>query len=250
MQATDTEVMDWIGQLGDKDQATSFAAYYRLEQTVMQASRPGGEATRAALAKTLAGELVAEVPGGIDQRTKRLKPPVPKYPAPVRNQVARLLSYMPCAESVPALTKALGDLEIREMARFSLDRNPSAEATRALLDALTALGPTFRAGVVNSLGRRQGPDVLEALRQAAADPDEPVRLAAVEALANFAEPANDGVIARAPVDGRTAQIARLRLAGTLHQAGKDRDARAIYTAIAKSSAAPAQKKAAQLALKG
>jgi HEAT repeat protein len=122
-----------------------------------------------------------------------------------------------------------------------------------LIAALDQVGPEFRVGVINALGKRRGPDVVAALHQQAADPNPEVRLAAVEALANAPEASNDDPIAAA---GRTdsprgksrANKARIRLAETLRNAGNKPAAIAIYRSVASSDADAPQKKAAQRAL--
>jgi hypothetical protein len=239
-----------VRQLGEKEQVIAFYSYQELLHVVNRASRTGNESTREAVAAELARELSASVPGGVDQRGNTL-PPKPKHSAAVRNKVARLLSYVAGENEVTALEKALGDLEVREMARFALETNTSDAATRALIAALDLVGPVFRVGVVNSLGKRKGPEVVAALRTAAADPE--LRIAAVEALSNFPDPSSDTIIAEASESGSSedrsrAQVARVRLAYTLRQAGNEAAAARVYEAIKASEAAAPQKKAAVMGL--
>lgn len=239
-----------VSQLGEKEQVIAFYSYQELLHIANRASGPGNESTREAVAAELARELIASVPGGTDQRGNTL-PPRPKHSAAIRNKVARLLSYVAGEKEVAALEKALGDLEIREMARFALETNTTDASTRALIAALDLVGPIFRVGVVNSLGKRKGPEVVAALQKAAADPE--LRIAAVEALSNFADPSSDAIIAQAsesvsPQDRTRAQVARVRLAYTLRQSGNDAAAARVYEAIKASEAAPAQKKAAVMGL--
>jgi HEAT repeat protein len=97
--------------------------------------------------------------------------------------------------------------------------------------------------------------VLAALEKAAAeDPDDSVRMAAVEALAGYPEGSHDEIMVRAAKselaeERRRAHVARLRLAHTLAAAGNKAAAARICQAVLKSDAPAAQKKAAQLALK-
>jgi HEAT repeat protein len=151
------------------------------------------------------------------------------------------------------LAQALEDLEVREMARFALESNPSDHATEALLAALTSLGPVFLAGVINSLTKRRGAPVLAALRKAVEDPQGEVRLAALEALADFPEPSHDPLLekstrAEAAEERRRAHTARARLAETLRASGRKAAAERLYRAILASGAPESQKKAARLAL--
>src|SRR5262249_22797861 len=142
--------------------------------------------------------------------------------------------------------------ETRESARWALDRVPTAAATAALVAALDQVGPEFRVGVINALGKRRTPEVQTALHRQAADADEEVRLAAAEALANFAEASNDHAIVAAgsgsPRSKARAQKARIRLAETLRVAGNKDAAVSIYRAVLADDADKPQKKAAQQAL--
>ncbi|MGH8245937.1 MAG: HEAT repeat domain-containing protein, partial [Gammaproteobacteria bacterium] len=216
-------IEDMVRQLGEKEQVIAFYAYQELLQVVTRAGQPGKESARETVAGELTRELTATVPGGVDRRGNPL-PPKPKHSAAIRNKVARLVSYVGGEKEVAALEQALLDLEIREMARFALEINASEAATNALVAALEQVGPIFRTGVVNSLGRRKGASVLAALQKAAVDPEREVRLAAVEALANFADPSSDALLAQAcdsgsPQDRKRAHAARVRLADSLRQAG-------------------------------
>ncbi len=160
-------VSRWIPQLDDWDQASAFFAYQSLEQEVYHASRPGSREEMGALALALAEALSTDISSS------------------AKRQVARLLSYIPTDASVSHLDAALDDLEVREMARFALETNPSHWATAALIRALGLPGATFRAGVVNSLCRHKCVAAETALRKAANDPQEEVRAAARRALAEF-----------------------------------------------------------------
>ncbi|MBY0587008.1 HEAT repeat domain-containing protein [bacterium] len=152
----------------------------------------------------------------------------------------------------------IADLELREPARFALDRIPTPAATEALVEAAqNAIGSRFRAGVMNALGQRQGKGVLEALVEGTKDPNMIVRLAAAEALAEQADPACDPVIVAIledktmPVDERgRARImkGRIRLVGNLIRENKKVEAKKICQSILAAGPAPAQAKAAQARL--
>ena len=156
-------VTQWIEQLADPDQAVAFYAYQSLQEEALRTRQP------AALAVVLGKELVAEARPGeggsggpASFRNNAFltaaaeKTATPLHPARVRARLARLLGYLPDRAAVPYLTKALADLETREMARQALDSNPTNEATAALARALDAVGPEFLVGVVNSLAKRTG----------------------------------------------------------------------------------------------
>ncbi len=109
--------------------------------------------------------------------------------------------------------------------------------------------------MINALARVKAAGAVSRLRELAASDTEPqVRIAAVEALAGFADPASDPVIAKAaesecPRARARAWKARVRLAETLRLAGRKDAAIRIYKAVASGEGDAAQKKAAELALK-
>jgi hypothetical protein len=166
----------------------------------------------------------------------------------------RVMAYVADGAQVPVLTEAIGIYDVREMARWALDRNTSDQATVALINALDEVGPRFRVGVVGALSTREGAAVKSALKKAALDPEREVSMAAVDALSNFADASHDDVICKAAEKSNCRQCreaamkARIRLAETLCGAGKHDEARKIYKAVAKSDAPQAQKNAAELAM--
>ena len=242
-------VWQWIRQMEDRDQASAHYAYQSLEREVLHATKPDGAEVVATLATELAEALLAvkeDAPGSSE-------PPKPLLSSRTRNQLTRLLSYVPTEAVVPHLRKALDDLEVREMARYALEANPSDSATSALIEALVSMGPVFRVGVVNSLAKRKGRQVISALKDAAEDPQFEVRIAAIEGLADFPEPSHDAVIARSteaesPEERHRAHVARARLAETLRTSGHTRAAERVCEAILASGAEDPQKRAAQLTL--
>jgi HEAT repeat protein len=154
----------------------------------------------------------------------------------VRVHLARLLGYLPHEAAAPYLAKALGDLEAREMARCSLELNPSERATEALVGALGAAGSTFTVGVVNSLSKRKGAAAAAALRKAAEDPQPEVRMAALDALADVPDPSHDAIIdkaarAAAGEERQKAHVARARLAEALRAGGNKQAAERIYKCV-------------------
>lgn len=168
----------------------------------------------------------------------------PLHPARVRNHLARLLGYLPVDEAIPPLAGALQDLDVREMARQSLERHPSARATDVLIAAADSAGPVFCAGVLDSLAKRGGPQSLAAIRKAAGDPQAAVRSAALTALAAFPDPSLDSIL-----ESNNAHVARARLAEMLRAAGNEAAAQRIYKSMLGGNAPEAQKKAARIGLK-
>lgn len=243
-------ISELIAQLGGDDQAKVHQTRQNLIDMACKAGRPGNAAGQTEFADAVAAELTATTKTKSKDGKEEERP---KNPVRVRNGLCQLLSRVATDSHVPALAAALTDREIREMARWGLDRLPGEASTKALVSALEQVGPEFRVGVINALSKRKGSDVQAALLRATADGDNEVRLAAVEALANFAEPSNDEPIVAAtktglPRERTRAQKARVRLADSLRLAGKKDAAVAIYKAIMANDADEPQKKAARLAL--
>jgi HEAT repeat protein len=239
-------------KLNDGDPAVAHKAYRDIEDIATRASDPAND-KRADVAAQLAEQLHARGEPKKDKNGNE-KPGDLIHGKRARNQIMRLMAYVASAKEVPALESVLGDLDLREMARFALDRNTSKAATQALIKALeTQVGPTFRAGVVNALGERSCKCSIPSLQKATEDPDREVRMAAIDALAKHPDPANDAFIAKAAKSKccqtrKQANKARVRLAEALCKAGDKATAKKIYKAIATGDADCPQKKAAKMAL--
>ena len=265
MPSINPAVMQWIGQMGDRDQVVAYFAYQSLQEEVFQVGRPGETAAQEALAAALGQALTAEAKEGSAQGAASFRNNAfltaaaervaePLHAARVRRGLARLLGYLPVEAAVPYLARALGDLEAREVARQALEGNPSEKATDALIAALDSPGPEFCAGIVNSLAKRKGEKAAAAVRKAAADPQAEVRLAALQGLADFPDPAHEAILEKAiraapAEERRVAHVARARLAETLRTAGNVAAAERIYRAILAGDGPEPQKKAARLALR-
>ena len=161
-------------QLGSDDQTAAFKAKQALSQAVWHAV--GADA--GALAKEIAAEYAAKAEGKDE----------PKHSPKVRSELAQALSLVGGDAEVPALDASSKASPDREMARWSLDRIPTAASTAALiLAARSDVGTEFRVGAIGSLGKRVGGPVEmnAALKELAADKELEVRIAALEALANL-----------------------------------------------------------------
>jgi hypothetical protein len=246
-------IQELVAQFGAEQEA-AYTAYRQVEVMVTRASAPGKEAEKAQLAAELTGALWAMTEPKKDDQGKKARPEI-RYPLVARIKILRLLPYVAGAKEVPAIAKAMDDLDLREDARCALDRDPSEKATKALVDALDAsVGPQFRVGIVGSLAKRPSAQAMAALQRATSDPEPAVALAAVMGLANFPEPANDDFIVKAahckcPVARANALKARVRFAENLSKAGAKFAAKKVYQSIAAGDADPLQKQAAEMALK-
>lgn len=236
---------------------------YRARLALSRLEIAAGAAGKAEDRQQLAAEL-AKIIGDFKEVTDPKKPKDPPKKVPVasikvRNSLIRNLAGVATAAEVPTLVAALDDFDVREMARWALDRVTSQAAADALAAAATkSVGTEFRVGVVNSLGRKPtASNVVAALKDCCADAEPEVRLAAAEALANHVDPAHDEFLVLAAgkatsVGSRAARRvarARLRLAAGLASAGQKDAARKIYGELASGAADSPQTKAAATALK-
>lgn len=245
--------VEMLKSLGSDKQVVAYKVYQTLEATAIAYTAKDKGPARQEMAGFLAAELNAQDPGGKDNKGKDL-PPTPRYSAGVRRQIAGLLAYIGGAAEVPALAEAMKDLDVREAARMALDRNPSDEATEALIAALNEIGPAFRVGVVGSLGIRAGEKVVKTLQSLVNDPDGEVRIAAAQAMGKTADASSDAVLItlskqECRCTRNAAYKARLQLAENLARKGDKGAARKICQSVLHSEADEPQKKAADIALK-
>jgi HEAT repeat protein len=214
-------ISELVTQLNGGDPTGQYQARLALFQTVWSAGGPGKEGERAELNSALLAEMAVE---GNSPRTK--------------GEIARLLSKIGGDQEAMALADTLTNPDVREMARWSLDRIPSPVATAALVQAARrGSGTEFRVGAIGSLGHREGSEVVTALQGLAAEEHEPeVRLAALEALANHPEASSDSLFAQAlDAGGQQPRVlkARVRLGDTLLKAGQRDAAKFVFEAVAK-----------------
>lgn len=255
---TKTEFAKLVADLGADDSVKAYRADRSLTDLVHRAGGPKGQAERAAHAKALAAELAATREAGTDRRGKPTREP--KHSSKVRREICRHLSMVAGPPEVAALRQATGDLEVREMARWTLERMTCPEATAVLIDLATGgVGDEFRIGAINALGRRCCGDakVVETLRKCAGDDAFAVRMAACDALANHPAADSDATLLAAGKQGegqaarharRHIAKARVRLAETLVRAGQKAAGKKIYQAVLADKIDEPQKKAAQRGL--
>jgi len=242
-------VHKWLAQLGDWDQSSAFSAWQSLEQEVLRSSKPGNEEYAAQIATVIADAMILPKPERLrDDRLAKSS-----FTPGARRIMARMLGYIPTDAVLPQMAKALKDFDVREMVRCSLETNPSGGATDLLISALNEPGGRFRAGVVNTLARRGGGKVLEALKKAASYPQTDVRIAAIEGLAGYPEPSHDAIISKAlssenAEERQRAHVARARIAAVLKAANKQQAAAKISNAILASDAPGPQKTSARRTL--
>ncbi|HEV8379492.1 MAG TPA: HEAT repeat domain-containing protein [Tepidisphaeraceae bacterium] len=112
----------------------------------------------------------------------------PQTTVPGKQAACRLLERVGGDASVPVLAGMLEDQQLSFMARFALERMPSARAAAALRDELNkAKGPVLL-GIISSVGQKRDEQAVEKLKSLAMESDPPVARAAVEALGRIGMP--------------------------------------------------------------
>jgi len=184
-----------------------------------RACRPGADAERAAASKAIAGKLA------------------PDLPEATLTFLLGQLENIGRAESVDATSALLDHASplVCERARCALQKNTAPEASDKLRAALAkAEDPAWRIALINALGTRQDKGSVALLIQQAADKDEVLRSAAVEALARIGDKAATGAIAHAsqvattPRGWNAAMNSYLLLADKLAAQGEKGLALSIY----------------------
>jgi hypothetical protein len=240
--------------LDSSDQVQAYQARQALVKLVGEAGAKGQTQQAAELAATLAAQLTAEEEKK-DDKGKVTKQAVLSPKA--RNEIVRALALVGGEPQIAAMKQAMLDFDVREMARWALDRMTCQGATDALVEvSVKAIGPEFRLGAINSLGRKSGSNVVAALKKCAQDPNFELRLAAAEALANLPDASGDEAITAAagksnvgaPRGNRRLAKARIRLAETLVRSGQKDAGKKVYAAVAQGEYDEVQKKAASAAL--
>ncbi|MFN3648177.1 MAG: HEAT repeat domain-containing protein [Armatimonadota bacterium] len=112
----------------------------------------------------------------------------PANTAAARDFVCRQLAVVGSAASVPTLAKLLGDPVLTPMACFALERIPSAEAERALIQALERAPVGARVELIQTLGHRGSRGAVPHLAPLLRDAEASVRSAAIVALGSIGGP--------------------------------------------------------------
>ena len=152
-----------------------------------------------------------------------------KATAMCRRRVCEWLSEVGTPASVPVLARLLTDEELREPARFALERIPGDEAAAALRQAVAIAKGDARRGLVNSIGARRDRVAVPELVKLAGDPDVATASVAISAVGRIGGP--DAVAYLAGATG---------LAGGAEQARAD-----AYLACGERLAAEGRKRQAE-----
>jgi HEAT repeat protein len=212
-------------------------ARFALHGLAMHTARPGAETERMmvceAFRKVLAGPA----------------------PAAVKGFFLRQLRLMGCPKAVPAISEFLLNEELSEYAAQALVSIGGEEATAALRQALPKATGKCRLTLIQDLGVVRDAKAAPDLLKAAADPDREIRLAALFSLANIGDAAAADTLMKATdVEGlyekSKATDAVLLLARRLGEAGKKKEAEAIYRTLWQTRADPRDRHVRCAALRG
>jgi HEAT repeat protein len=162
----------------------------------------------------------------------------------VKGFLCQTLQWFGHRESAAALGKLLTDEELCEVAALALVgiRDGAAEQFRA---ALPQAQGKCRLSVVQGLGAVRDPQAQAGLKQALADPDREVRLAAGWGLAHLGDPAAaDGLLKAADVEPGWERIQATKnclvLAEKLLAGGKQAEAAKIYSRLRETRQDPSE----------
>jgi len=151
--------------------------------------------------------------------------------------ICRQLWFIGTADSVPAIAKLLTDEETADIACYAIGQNPSAEAGKALREALDKVSPKVQIRIINLLGDRRDDQSVEAIGRLVFGAEKEVGEAAVAALGKIGGSKARKLLVEARAKGDSelrfaATDAYLRCAEDLVAEGKTKQATIIYMELA------------------
>ena len=163
--------------------------------------------------------------------------------------ICRQLWFIGTADSVPAIAKLLMDEETADIACYAIGQNPSAEAGKALREALDKVSPKVQIRIINLLGDRGDTKSVDSIGKLVFRAEREVGEAAVAALGKIGGKQARKILVEARAKGDSelqfaATDAYLRCAEDLVAEGNTKQATVIYkelvgkdeTAIVRSAA--------------
>jgi HEAT repeat protein len=219
-------VVGLVERLVEPGKGDDVKAHYALHALAVHLSGLEDDKPRAEFARTVAAQLAGDRPPGVKQ------------------YLIQQLQVAGGAEAVAAIAPFLADESLCETAALVLVAigQGAAEALRA---ALPKVPPACRLVIVQNLGAVRDAASVDALRQALADADAQVRLAAAWGLARLADPgAVEPLLKAADAEGWErfrATEACLTLAEGLLAAGKKAEATKVLTHLRDTRTDPAER---------
>ncbi len=168
-----------------------------------------------------------------------------------KTRACRVLARVGTAKAVPVLVGLLDDKELSHNARYALEAIDDPSVDTAFRKALVELKGAPLVGAIGSVGVRRDARAVSLLAGMLADENADVRRAAARSLGRIATaPAVDELTkALSGASGRTRQAVcegLLRCAESAMEAGRPKDALAVYTRLSKVPDAPHPLRAAVL----
>ena len=147
--------------------------------------------------------------------------------------ICRKLSVIGSEQAVPTLAAMLTNPDTSDMARYALERIPSAAVDKALRSALTGTDGNMKAGIITTLGQRRDVKSVPALSRLIYNSNSTIAAAAAAALGQIAdtEAAKALVQAKEKTTGKVRQevlAALIQCAQRLSVAGQHKRALDIY----------------------
>ncbi|MGH9626759.1 MAG: HEAT repeat domain-containing protein [Bryobacteraceae bacterium] len=167
--------------------------------------------------------------------------------------VCKRLGLIAGEQSIPVLAAMLDHADTSDMARYSLERMPSAAVDAALRSALARTSGIMRAGIIHSIGNRRDSQAVPALGELLQDADETVACASACALGRIgsAEAISRLTAHRNSAPGRVRREildAYLVCARRLALEGRRAEARAMYRELNAESMPGPVRRAAKLGI--
>lgn len=208
-----TAVPQLFKLMGGENPTAALWAKKAVTAMAHHAARPGAEKERRAMAAALVAQAKSDAN------------------ADVRSFAVEMLSFVGKGDVVPALAALLKEKDLREMARWALERIPGRRATEAIAKAVASADVEFKVALIKTLGARGDvaavPTVVAALKDASPD----VVRTAVAALGNLPDARSETVLHGMKSRVPQARDALLHLAETFHAKGDNRAAERIYRQI-------------------
>jgi len=147
--------------------------------------------------------------------------------------ICRKLSVIGSEQAVPTLAAMLTNPDTSDMARYALERIPSAAVAKALRSALAGTDGNMKAGIITTLGQRRDVKSVPALSRLIYNSNSTIAAAAAAALGQIAdtEAAKALTQAKEKTTGKVRQevlAALLQCARRLSVAGQNKRALDIY----------------------
>jgi HEAT repeat protein len=203
--------------MGGENPTAALWAKKAVRAMAHHAARPSADKERAAVSAAFVAQVKSEAT------------------MDVRSFAVEMLSFVGRDDAVPTLAALLKEKDLREMARWSLERIPGRRATEAIAKAVASADAEFKVALIKTLGARGDVAAVPTVVAALNDSSPEVVRAAVAALGNLPDARSETVLHGMKSSVPQARDALLHLAETFHAKGDHRAAERIYRQIYESA---------------